>query len=125
MSRFLRRYHNELIPKWTTAMDRERHLADSAARYKHCFDLIQAKIAEYSIEPCHSYNLDEKGFLIGQIGRSKRIFSRQAWEQGRCRAPIQDGSREWITVMACICADGTALDPALIYQSDASLVQES
>jgi hypothetical protein len=27
--------------------------------------------------------------------------------------------------MACICADGMALEPTLIYQSDASLVQES
>ena len=30
---------------------------------------------------------------------------------------IQDGNREWVTVVACVCADGTSLDPGLIYRS--------
>src|SRR3954463_10450818 len=29
---------------------------------------------------------------------------------------IQDGNREWITCIACICADGTALTSGLIYK---------
>ena len=29
---------------------------------------------------------------------------------------MQDGSREFITLLACICADMTALPAALIYQ---------
>ena len=30
----------------------------------------------------------------------------------------QDGSQEFLTLLACICADGTKLPPALIYQGD-------
>ena len=30
-------------------------------------------------------------------------------------AGLQDGSREWSTILACICADGTAVKPGIIY----------
>lgn len=37
----------------------------------------------------------------------------------------QDGSREWITVLATICADGTALSPALIYKAASGDLQDT
>jgi hypothetical protein len=61
------------------------------------------------------YNMDEKGFLIGILGRSKRIFSRRMWEKKEVTASLQDGSREFLTLLACCCADGSALPPGLIY----------
>jgi hypothetical protein len=61
--------------------------------------------------------MDEKGFLIGITGRSKRIFGRRMWEKKGVGAAIQNGSREWITVLACLCAGGSHLPPSLIYQS--------
>jgi uncharacterized protein YndB with AHSA1/START domain len=36
---------------------------------------------------------------------------------------LQDGSREWVTLLATVCADGTALPPGIIYQSDNSTLQ--
>jgi hypothetical protein len=66
-------------------MDRDRYQADSEAKYRLYFDLLQAKIAEYDIEPCYTYNMDEKGFLIGITGRLKRVFSRRMWEQKEVR----------------------------------------
>jgi uncharacterized protein YndB with AHSA1/START domain len=36
---------------------------------------------------------------------------------------LQDGSREWVTLLATVCADGTALLPGIIYQSDNSTLQ--
>jgi hypothetical protein len=59
--------------------------------------------------------MDEEGFMIGQIGKSKRIFSRVAWEKRRKKEVLQDGSREWITVLACIGAGGDVLPPGLIF----------
>jgi len=32
---------------------------------------------EYKIKPGDIYNIDEKGFLIGITGRSKRVFNRR------------------------------------------------
>jgi hypothetical protein len=61
-------------------------------------------------------NMDENGFMLGTVGRSKRVFSRQSWKAKSARQAVQDGSREWITVLGCCCADGSVLDPSLIYQ---------
>jgi hypothetical protein len=35
-----------------------------------------AKMRQYDVEPCNIYNMDEKGFLMGIISCSKRIFSK-------------------------------------------------
>ncbi|KAI1667071.1 hypothetical protein L13192_09315 [Pyrenophora tritici-repentis] len=69
--------------------------------------------------------MDEKGFMLGIVGRSKRIFSKASYEDQRSRGTIQDGSRKWITLIACVCADGSYLDPGLIYQSQSGLIQDS
>jgi hypothetical protein len=67
------------------------------------------------VEARHIYNMDEKGFLIGITSWSKRVFSKQFWERKEVTAALQDGSREWIAILACICADGTAMKPSIIY----------
>jgi hypothetical protein len=54
--------------------------------------------------------------LIGLVLKIKRIMSRQSHEEGKLQGAMQDGSREFITLLACICADMTALPAALIYQ---------
>jgi hypothetical protein len=59
--------------------------------------------------------MDEKGFAIGVLGRSKRIFSRSQYEKKEVRQARQYGSREWVSLLATICADGTALSPGIIY----------
>ena len=71
----------------------ERHNADSFSKYKLYFDLLQAKIAEYSVEAEHTYNMDEKGFMIGVTARTKHVFSRRMWEKKEVRATLQDGNR--------------------------------
>jgi hypothetical protein len=76
---------------------------------------------EYNVDARHIYNMDEKGFLVGITGRSKRVFSRQLYERKEVTEALQDGSREWITLLACICADGTKIAPAIIYQGQGGL----
>lgn len=122
---FVQRHPDELISKWTTGVDNSRHKADSGRKYSLYFDILRKKIMQYHVKPRHTYNMDEKGFLLGVVGRSKRIFSKASYEEGKRRITVQDGSREWITVMACICADGSHLDPALIYQSASGSIQDS
>jgi hypothetical protein len=125
VDRFLQRHDAELISRWTLGIDRARHQADSQSKYTLYFELLRDKISQYNIEPANTYNMDEKGFLLGILTRSKRVFSRQLYEARRIRSHIQDGNREWITLVACICADGTALDPTVIYQSDSGSLQDS
>ena len=61
------------------------------------------------------YNWDEKGFLIGMASAIQRIMTLEALLSGRITHASQDGSREFLSLLACICADGSALPPALIY----------
>lgn len=125
VTRFYHRHDHNLIFKWSTAMDAVRHAADSYHKYDLYFEHIYSKIKEYDIRPENSYNMDEKGFLIGVIGRAKRLFSRRQWEKKEVTAALQDGNREWITVLAAVCGDGTTLPPGLIYASKNSTLQSS
>jgi DDE superfamily endonuclease len=43
-------------------------------------------------------------------------MTKEAYKQGRIRNSQQDGSREFISLLACVCADRTATPPALIYK---------
>lgn len=77
------------------------------------------------MQPCNTCNMDEKGFFIGRLGRSKRVFSKRQWENEDVKAAPQGGSREWITFLASYCADGTAIPPDLIYVSANSSFQKT
>jgi hypothetical protein len=37
--------------------------------------------------------MDEKSFMLEVLTRSKRVFSRRMYEEGKIEAHIQDGSR--------------------------------
>jgi hypothetical protein len=94
-------------------------------KYNLYFELLRNKIGQYNLEPCNTYNTDEKGFLLGVVTRSKRVFSWRLYEEGKLKSMIQDSNREWIVLLACICADWSHFKPALIYQSASGLVQDS
>jgi len=98
-------------------MDSNRYNADLEVKYSLYFSLLQQKIKKYSIKSHHTYNIDEKGYLLGITTRSKRIFSRQEYKRKAVRQAIQDSNHEWISLLACIYADGSALDLALIYKA--------
>jgi transposase len=121
VSRFLHRHAHEPTIKWSAGIDRNRHNADSEERYKLWFDMLHSKIQEYSVEADDTYNMDEKGFFVGITNRSKRVFTKAVWASNERRAALQDGNREWITLIACICASGEALPPALIYEGKPGL----
>ncbi|KAL5585824.1 hypothetical protein FOVSG1_013516 [Fusarium oxysporum f. sp. vasinfectum] len=113
---FVQRHRNEIDCTWFDGFDIARKRADNASRYRAYFDLIREKIDKYDILPQNTYNMDEKGFLLGVINRTKRVFDVNAKRQGKLLGASQDGNRSWITFLACICQDMTSLPPFLIYQ---------
>jgi hypothetical protein len=117
VTRFIHRHEDDLVSKWTSGMDRNRHEADSGWKYECYFNLLHSTIDKYDILPENTYNMDEKGFMMGSIGKSKRVFSRQMWDKGQVKDSIQDGSRTWISILACVGADGITLPPGLIYEA--------
>jgi hypothetical protein len=125
ITRFLHRHQSELLTRWSTGLDRPRAKADSLLKYELYFNLLHDKMKEHTIEPRFTYNMDEKGFMIGVEGRSKRVFTKEVWVKGGCRAALQDGNREWITVMPTICADGTSLPTGVIYQAENGNIRDT
>ncbi|EDN02167.1 predicted protein [Histoplasma mississippiense (nom. inval.)] len=110
-------HHKDVIKSvYLQNIDQKRKIADNSTYFKHYFDLLQEKITKYNIEPANIYNFDEKGFLLGLIHTLKRIVSISSLKSGHTIDASQDGSREFITLLISICADGTSLPPALIYQ---------
>ena len=61
------------------------------------------------------YNVNEKGFLIGYLTRIRRIFNKVSFKRGLLKGAGHDSNWEQITLIACICADGSKLSPGLIY----------
>ena len=45
-------------------MDRKRHAADSGYKYKVYYKQLGSKIDFYEVEPEHTYNMDEKGYIV-------------------------------------------------------------
>jgi hypothetical protein len=125
VTRFINRHVIHLIAQYLTGMDANYDNADSFTKHKLYFDLLQAKTNEYNVEAEHTYNLDEKGFIIVVTSRAKDVFSRRMWEKKEVRATLQDENRAWITLLACVCSDRTALPPGLIYESANNTIHSS
>ena len=77
---------------------------------------LHKAIKKYNLTAENIYNWDEKGFIIGLSQTTKRVMSKEVYDSRRVRQAVQDGSREFITLPACISAIGKALLLALIYK---------
>jgi hypothetical protein len=53
------------------------------------------------------------------------VFDKVLYDQKGVTTALQDGNTQWITVLACVCSDGTALSPSLIFWSAAGALQSS
>jgi len=115
VSRFINCHKSVLKSAYLEGLDLSRKRADNVYLINHYFDMIEAKITQNDIQPYNIYNTDEKGFLLGILQKIKRILTRVHADSGKLQGSGQDGSREWITLVACICMDGTALPPSIIY----------
>jgi hypothetical protein len=122
---FKARHKDILDSRYLNTLDLARHKADSEASYRQYFTVLRQKIDQYNIQPHNCYNMDEKGFLIGYLQKVRRIFPKALMEKQKLLGTGQDGSREWITLLATICADGSSLPPALIYKAVSGDLQDS
>jgi hypothetical protein len=62
------------------------------------------------------YNWDKKGFSIKIVKALKYIISKKVYNNKQIRALKQDKSKEFISLLATICVNGTKLLLALIYK---------
>ena len=53
-----------------------------------------------------------------------RIIAKSSLKRGQILGSIQDRSREFISLLAYVCADSTRLPPGLIYQAESGDLQD-
>ena len=81
------------------------------------FDTFEKVVEKYDIKTENIYNMDESGFAIGQIEATRIIVRAEA----RAQWQAQPGRQEWVSVLECICADGSAIPPLVIFKGEQPL----
>ena len=107
-----RQHHPDLKMKKTTGLEKARAKALNRSAVDEFFNMLTDVIKEYDILPKNLYNMDEKGI---QLGIGVRITAMVDWDQ-KVVYSIEDGNRELVTVIECICTDGSILHPSIIFQ---------
>lgn len=85
ISRFLNR-HPQLVSKFSTQVNKQRVQAFEPEVIRRCFDRLQPVIQKRQIKPENTYNMDEKGILMGLASKVKVICVR-----GRKQALLKQG----------------------------------
>lgn len=63
------------------------------------------------------YNMDESGFSLGTINAGKVIINTQIGQ----RYQANPGRQEWLSVIECICMDGTSISPMILFKGETLL----
>ena len=115
VARFMTR-QPELRAKIASRIEGIRVAATEQTTLEDYFTKLADILQKYHIPPHNIYNLDEKGFMMGVAARSKVIVRRHS----KIQATLEhNGNRELVTVVECICADGTWATPLVIYKGRA------
>ena len=56
--------------------------------------------------------MDETGFAVGSVQAGRVLIDSRV----RAQFQAQPGRQEWITVIECICVDGTVIPPLVIFK---------
>ena len=72
---FLSRFP-ELKTKYINGLDKNRFSAQDPFIISEWFNLFARIKAEFNIDPSDIYNIDEKGFMVGMLQRTKVIISK-------------------------------------------------
>jgi hypothetical protein len=109
---FVRR-QPELRVKFNRKYDYKRALCEDPEIIRGWFRLVQNMKAKHGILDEDTYNFDETGFMMGMIVARAVITSSE--RRGRPKT-VQQGNREWVTVIQGINATGWAVPPFIIFQ---------
>ena len=77
------------------------------------FAAYKEVVQEYRITQENTYNMDETGFSIGTMESTRIIIDSTL----RTKHQAHPGRQEWISIVECICADGTIIPLLTIFKS--------
>jgi len=111
-TRKFRARHKDLKARWTTGLEACRAKALNRTQVSEFYDILRGLITEYGIKMRDIYNMDEKGIQLG-VGKHTLVLVDR---DQKTVHQVEDGNRELVTVIECICADGSFLPPSVIYK---------
>src|SRR5271169_1719924 len=111
--RFIQR-HPELAGVRLRSIDTARIKAASSEQLQSWFDKLEKVLAEFNIKPENIYNMDESGFAIGEKEAGRVIINSRI----RQKFQAKPGRQEWVTVVECVCADGSHVPPLVIFKAE-------
>lgn len=107
-ARWLER-HPEFSIALSKPMESVRLVRYSRCELERFYNNFEALVRDYGIPSEDMYNMDETGVRMGVAKRVKVIYS-----TGTLPLVTDQRNRESCTVIECVCADGTVLDPMVI-----------
>lgn len=111
ITRFQKR-HPDLRVKWTSSLETCRAASLNPHAVHGYFQLLEDLIASYQVQSANMYNMDEKGIQLGIGSKTAALVDRDQKQVQK----IELGNRELITIIECVCADGTTLRPSVVFQ---------
>lgn len=112
-SNFVRRAP-ELKTCLNRAYDRQRAKCEDPVIITKWFDLVRNTKAKYGIVDEDIHNFDETGFMMGMISTGSVVTSSERRNRPK---QLQQGDREWVTVIQGINATGWAIPPFVIFKA--------
>jgi len=110
--RFIKKLPPEFQRRKQKPMDRKRLDSEDISNVVVWYDRLLALIKRYQIQPRDIYNFDEIGFLEGQ-GRTQAVVTRNSVRNENLPSSF---SRNSLTIIECISADGSVLPPFIIFK---------
>jgi Tc5 transposase DNA-binding domain len=104
--------HPCLTTAFARRIDASRVKETTADAILHWLNTTRQTIEEYQVHSQNIYNMDESGFAIGSNMAACVIINSQI----RSQFQAQPGRQEWVTVVECICGDGSVIDPLVIFR---------
>jgi Tc5 transposase DNA-binding domain len=104
--------HPELKVKWSSTLEKCCAASLNPVLVNEFYDLLEDVIKEYGIPAENIYNMDEKGIQLGVGQKVKAFVDRDQKDV----YSVENGNRELVTVIETVCADGSCLQPSVIYQ---------
>ena len=103
----------ELTVKFNRKYDYKRALCEDPEVIQGWFRLVENTKAKYGILDEDTYNFDESGFMMGVISTGAVVTGSE--RRGRPKT-VQQGDREWTSIIQGINASGWSIPPFVIFQ---------
>ncbi|TFK17603.1 hypothetical protein FA15DRAFT_604764, partial [Coprinopsis marcescibilis] len=110
--RFVQRHSDQLKAVWSTPLEMKRAQASNKNTKNAFYNLLNAALNNHDIKPHNIYGFNKVGCQPYGSERECVIGPQGPGLQYQQHT----GSRENITVIVAICADGRALPPAMIFK---------